>query len=159
VKCDGVSLAAAMDDPHLDLGLKAFNETGIWIAHVPGLPPDHLSYPDLLELLDIPNETSGSLSIRQEYKDRVIIAKDRMMRHGRWKLVYQPLERGMRLALFDVETDPDCTHDISAVNAEQVELLWHELRNWIERDPVARRHLRTYHSTPATTPASSPALT
>ncbi|SIQ74387.1 Arylsulfatase A [Aromatoleum tolulyticum] len=159
VKCDGVSLAAAMDDPHLDLGLKAFNETGIWIAHVPGLPPDHLSYPDLLELLDIPNETSGSLSIRQEYKDRVIIAKDRMMRHGRWKLVYQPLERGMRLALFDVETDPDCTHDISAVNPEQVELLWHELRNWIERDPVARRHLRTYHNTSTATPASSPALT
>jgi arylsulfatase A-like enzyme len=37
-----------------------------------------------------------------------------MIRHGRWKLVYQPLEASHLLLLFDLDTDPACQHDISA---------------------------------------------
>ncbi|NMG28295.1 sulfatase-like hydrolase/transferase [Aromatoleum evansii] len=159
VRCDGVSLTATMQDPHRELHLKGFNETGIWIARVPGLPHDHLNYPELLELLDIPNEASGSLSIKDEFKELVVIAKDRMMRDGRWKLVYQPLESGMRLTLFDLDTDADCTRDLSAEHPELVARLWQELQSWIERDPVARRHLRTTAApTAISIPAFSPDL-
>lgn len=143
VKCDGTSLVPAMRNPGVDLGLKAFNETGLWITPIPGLPPGHLGYPDLLELLDIPNDTTGTLAIKSEYRDIVLIAKDRMVRDGRWKLVYQPLENGMRLALYDVEADPGCTRDIAADHGPQVQRLWAELREWIEVDPVLRRYLRT----------------
>lgn len=155
VKCDGCSVVPAMLDPGVNLKLRAFYETGIWIARVPGLPQGHLDYPELLELLDIPNEVSGSLSIKPEYWERVIIAKDRMVRDGRWKLVYQPLENGMRLALFDLDTDADCTHDLSVENPELVDRLWQELKSWIESDPVTRRHLGTMASVTAATPAFS----
>ena len=142
VKCDGSSLVPAMLDPAFDLKLKAYNETGIWITPVPGLPPRHLSYPDLLQLLDVPDDASGTLAIKSEYHDIVLLAKDRMVRDGRWKLVYQPLESGMLLALYDVEADPGCTRDLAEDHPMEVARLWAELRKWMEKDPVLRRRAR-----------------
>jgi arylsulfatase A-like enzyme/GT2 family glycosyltransferase len=142
VKCDGCSVAPAMQDPLFDLKLKAFNETGIWITSIPGLPPEHLRYPDLLQLLDVPDDATGTLAIKSEYRDIVLLAKDRMVRDGRWKLVYQPLESGQRLALYDVEADPGCTRDLAGDHPPVVARLWSELREWMEKDPVLRRHRR-----------------
>jgi len=139
VKCDGRSVVPAMLDPAFDLKLKAFNETGIWITPMPGLPPEHLSYPDLLQLLDVPDDASGTLAIKSEYRDIVFLAKDRMVRDGRWKLVYQPLESGKRLALYDVKADPGCTRDLAEDHPMEVARLWAELRRWMEKDPVLRR--------------------
>lgn len=138
VGCDGVSLQQVIADPEMDLRLKAFNETGIWIAPAPGLPEGHLGYPDLLQLLDIPDDATGSLAIREQYKKVVLVAKDRMVRDGPWKLVYQPLETGRRLTLYNVETDPGCTADVATAHPEQVERLWAQLRDWMESDTVLR---------------------
>lgn len=134
VKCDGVSLAPAIARPELELNLKAFNETGIWIAAVPGQPTDHLTYPDLLQLLDVPDDATGTLSIKQEFIQPILRAKDRMVRDGRWKLVYQPLITGKKLSLYDVELDPDCQQDISSTHPEEVTRLWKDLADWIGED-------------------------
>src|SRR4030095_15684218 len=48
---DGVSLAASLTNPALCPELDAYNETGIWVTAIPGLPENHLRYPDLLELM------------------------------------------------------------------------------------------------------------
>ncbi|MDY0013829.1 MAG: sulfatase-like hydrolase/transferase [Rhodocyclaceae bacterium] len=140
VHCDGISLRPVMDDPSQPLDLKAFNETGIWIARMPGQPPEHLAYPELLDLLDVPDDSTGTLTLKPEYADQVVVAKDRMVRDGKWKLVYRPLEGGMGLSLYNVEIDPGCTHDLSQEKADQVARLWGELAEWMSRDPVMRRH-------------------
>jgi arylsulfatase A-like enzyme/glycosyltransferase involved in cell wall biosynthesis len=140
MKCDGRSVVPAMLDPTIDMKLKAFNETGIWIAPIPGLPPDHLRYPDLLQLLDVPNGATGTLAIKPEYQDLILLAKDRMVRDGRWKLVYQPLTSGRRLALYDVVADPGCMHDLAADHPIEVSRLWAELREWMAKDPVMSRN-------------------
>ena len=75
------------------------------------------------------------------YREHVVVAKDRMIRDGRWKLVYQPLESGMRLSLYDVQADPGCTVDITSKRPDLVSRLWEELRAWMEADPVVRPHL------------------
>jgi arylsulfatase A-like enzyme len=134
VKCGGTSLVRAIKDPTCLLGLHAFNETGIWIAHVPGLPEGHLRYPDLLQLLDIPNDKTGTLSIKKDYRDITLIAKDRMIHDGRWKLVYQPLEDGPKISLYDLQHDPDCRSDVSHLHADHLARLWHHLKRWIEED-------------------------
>ncbi len=127
---DGVSLAdclAGKNCPELD----AFNETGIWITDIPGLPESHLRYPDLLELIDVPDREGGTLGIKGKYCSRIMAAKDRMIRHGRWKLVYQPLEDGHRLHLFDLETDPLCLHDIAEQHASVTADLWARLQDFL----------------------------
>lgn len=125
---DGVSLAGCLaeggDCPELD----AFNETGIWITDIPGLPEDHLRYPDLLALIDVPDHDRGTLGIKPEYSARIMAAKDRMLRRGRWKLVYQPLEGGYALRLFDLERDPGCQHDVSDTHPEIRDDLWMRLK-------------------------------
>jgi len=138
VHCDGVSLVPCMRNPGNLPDLKAFNETGMWITPMPSLPARHLSYPGLLDLLDVPDPATSTLALKPEYRDRIVLAKDRMVRDGRWKLVYQPLDEGMRLALFDLAADPGCTTDLAAREPRVVARLWEELRAWMAADPVTR---------------------
>ena len=135
-RMDGVSLVgclSAADCPELD----AFNETGIWIADIPGLPETHLRYPDLLELMEVPDRERGTLSIKPEYCAAILTAKDRMIRRGRWKLVYQPLENGTLLRLFDLETDPQCRNNVLAIHPDIAEALGQSLMDWIASESVA----------------------
>lgn len=137
VKCDGVSLTEAFRRPGHELGLKAFNETGIWITTVPGMPDDHLTYPDLLELLDVEDDATGTLSIKADYRSIALAAKDRMVRNGRFKLVYQPLKDGAKLALYDVVADPGCQHDIAEAHPAELSHLLAELRAWMKPSATA----------------------
>ncbi len=125
-KLDGVTLAKGLRKETFPK-LSAFNETGIWVTDIPGLPETHLRYPDLLELLDVANLDSGTLGIKDEFLDKVVLAKDRMIRDGRWKLVYQPLLKGHKLVLFDLVADPGCAVDRLSEEPEIAALLWSKL--------------------------------
>ena len=129
---DGTSLAGCLAADGACPDLDAFNETGIWIADIPGLPETHLRYPDLLELMEVPNRSSGTLAIKDEYCKIILAAKDRMIRHGRWKLVYQPLETGHALRLFDLETDPACQQDVSDWHPQVKTDLWVRLQAFVQ---------------------------
>ena len=129
-KMEGVSLAGCLSAavcPELD----AFNETGVWIADIPGLPETHLRYPNLLGLIEVPDRKRGTLSIKPEYYEAILTAKDRMIRRGRWKLVYQPLENGTLLRLFDLETDPECRNNVLPAHPDIAEALRQALTDWI----------------------------
>ncbi|WP_297529693.1 sulfatase family protein [Thiohalobacter sp.] len=126
---EGVSLLPAWRGGPLP-DLPAFQETGIWLGQVPGRHPDHLDYPNLLELLDVPDPRTGTLSIKAEYRERVMRAKDTMIRRGRWKLVCLPLASGDCFRLYDLETDPHCRRDIAPEHPELVESLRAELLSW-----------------------------
>ena len=128
---DGVSLAPCLSDAHACPELDAFNETGIWLADIPGLPDDHQRYPNLLELMEVPDRSSGTLAIKPEYDAAILAAKDRMIRHGRWKLVYQPLNTGHVLRLFDLENDPACQRDVSAGQPQVTADLWARLQSFV----------------------------
>ncbi len=129
---DGVSLAACLSVDGACPDLDAFNETGIWIADIPGLPATHLRYPDLLELMEVPDRTSGTLAIKTGYCPAILAAKDRMIRHGRWKLVYQPLEEGHVLRLYDLQNDPACQHDVSDRHPDLTGDLWSRLQAFLQ---------------------------
>lgn len=126
---EGVSLLPAWRGNPLP-DLPAFQETGIWLGQVPGRHPDHLDYPNLLELLDVPDPRTGTLSIKAVYREQVLRAKDTMIRRGRWKLVCLPLESGDCFRLYDLETDPRCQTDVSAEHPELFESLRAELLSW-----------------------------
>jgi arylsulfatase A-like enzyme len=133
---EGVSLAPHIDAQSAPPELDAFNETGIWINDIPGLPITHLRYPDLLELLEIPDRDNGSFAIKPQYHEIILAAKDRMLCNGRWKLTYQPLHDGCRLMLFNLENDPTCRHDVLADHRELADALWERLARWIANDPA-----------------------
>lgn len=129
---EGESLKDRMDGRIDRIAVDAFEETGIWFTRIPGLPEGHLHYPDLPELLEIPDKAMGTLSVKREYRDLVIRAKDRAVRSGRWKLVYMPMEIGKpRLALFDLSKDPACNCDVMDQHPEVASALRRTLFAWI----------------------------
>lgn len=133
-RMDGVSLAPYMENREANLDLAACNETGIWLTTLPGTPPDHLRYPDLPELLEIPDKGSGTLAIKREYRDIIVKAKDRMICSGRWKLTYQPTHNGGIYTLFDLVDDPECRSDASHLYPDVMVELRHKLRAWMAPD-------------------------
>jgi arylsulfatase A-like enzyme/GT2 family glycosyltransferase len=133
---DGVSLAGALQGGPMP-ELMARYETGIWLTDLPGMPPGHLRYPDLFDLLDIPDLASGTMAIKREYQERVILAKDRMLRLGRWKLVYQPLVDGAIWQLFDAEADPNCRTDVKSAQPEIFAKLKIAMLDWLNQERVA----------------------
>lgn len=131
---DGISLVPLLKNPAVDLALPAYNETGLWLTTMPGQAPDHLHYPDLLELMEVPDLASGTLALKKEYGQVILAAKDRMLRVGGWKLVYQPMQSGCRLLLFNLAMDPACTRNVAADNPDVVHRLWQRLRVWLDAD-------------------------
>jgi arylsulfatase A-like enzyme/GT2 family glycosyltransferase len=128
---DGVSLVPYLKGAARDMNLAAFNETGIWLTDLPGMPANHLRYPGLLDLLEVPDKLSGTLAIKLEYREAIIAAKDRMVRQGPWKLTYQPTSDGPLYALFDLASDPECRHDVAEAHPDIVRELQSRLSDWI----------------------------
>jgi arylsulfatase A-like enzyme len=149
---EGVSLKARTDYAKDPLDLKAFEETGLWFTRIPGLPDGHLHYPELPVLLEIPDKASGTLSIRPEYRDVVIRAKDRAVRSNRWKLTYMPMENRMpRFALYDLAADPACTRDVLMHHPDVAAEMQAELFEWIrehERRPPESSAVEATSMTP-----------
>ena len=139
---EGVSLADCLDG-NTPPRLPAYNESGIWLTDLPGMPEDHLRYPNLLQLLDIPDRDSGTFAIRETYQDLIIEAKDRMIRLGRWKLTYQPTEQGALYRLFDLESDAGCRDNIIEDHPEIAHELRGLLMDWLCQDK--KRKLEDNH--------------
>ena len=129
---DGISLIPYLQDKNANLNLHAYAETGIWFAKLPGMPHDHILYPELPELLEVPDKISGTLALKPEFKQIIIDAKDRMIRTKQWKLVYQPLKQGPAFQLFDLINDPKCHHNVATSHPEIFEHLKLQLSSWIQ---------------------------
>lgn len=129
-RMDGVSLAPYLEPAAPDMGLAAYSETGIWLTDLPGMAKNHLRYPNLPDLLEVPDKRAGTLSIKPEYRATIIAAKDRMLRVGPWKLIFQPTSDGPLYALFNVTEDPDCRNDLAQAHPEKVRELQERLREW-----------------------------
>ena len=78
----------------------------------------------------MPDYSTGTLAIKDEYTDVIEQARDRMVRKGKWKLVQFPLINRTLFQLFDLEKDPGCNNDISALHPEVVNELKTLLAGW-----------------------------
>ncbi len=132
----GTSLRPMIEDPQTDLDLAAYSETGIWFTRVPSLEPEHIRYPDLPDLLEIPDKKMGSITIKRSCKQLVIEAKDRMICTTHWKLVRQPMIHGIEYKLFDLSADPSCLHDVATLHPDTLNELKQTMERMVAEDPA-----------------------
>jgi hypothetical protein len=92
---------------------------------------NHLRYPNILDLLEVPDKGTGTLAIKAKYRQVVIAAKDRMVCIGDWKLIYQPTTDGPLYELFNLKADPECRRNVAAAHPEIVSELQDYLEKWI----------------------------
>jgi len=134
---DGASFAPALEGQPLAPRV-AFAETGLWTeAVVPGLPAElRLPYPPLASLTQIDAQHGGDRVLREDLRPLTTLARHRMAREARWKLVYVPTRVAVRWMLFDTETDPAEAHDVASEHPDVVARLQGELRAWVGGDPT-----------------------
>ncbi len=117
---EGVSLLDFLAGRRTLPNLTASFKTGLWLTRPPGIHPRHLFYPDIVDLLHIPDKTTGTLAIKPEYLDQIERARDVAVCRGRWKLVRLALNPAPRYLLFDLDQDPGCLEDKSHLFPEVV---------------------------------------
>ncbi len=138
---DGQSLAPRMRGEESDSRF-AYAETALWpSARVSGLPPDlRIPYPDLEALTERESSHEGARIVRRTEAPQVAVARHRMVRDDRWKLVYAPTRQGVHYILFDTLSDPAETHDVALAYPEELNRLKRELWLWMTRDKQMEPH-------------------
>jgi arylsulfatase A-like enzyme len=137
---DGRSLVPALDGPSGKGALSpalAYAETGLWFTEeIPALPAAlRLPYPGITGLTEIDPAHGDEVVLQKGVRPLTIVAKHRMVRDDRWKLVYAPTRSGPRYMLYDTQSDPAESKEVSAENPDVLKAMQKELWAWMLRDP------------------------
>ncbi|MCX8049613.1 MAG: sulfatase-like hydrolase/transferase, partial [Methylohalobius sp.] len=125
----GVSLRSFLAGEQSLRDLAATFCTGLWLTRPPGMAANHLCYPDLSELLFIPDPQSGTLVIKPEFREQIERARDVAICWRHWKLVRLALNPRPRYLLFNLAEDPSCHEDV----ADRFPEIAGTLRSWLEQ--------------------------
>ncbi|MGB6222332.1 sulfatase family protein [Haloferula sp.] len=138
---EGRSLVPWMDDPEAAEELPFYGETQFPFIQlkVEGIERPHLPPMDELTLID--PDFNFQFVLKEEYREKVLAAKQYCLRARGWKLVCTPTAEGTRhFELFDTKTDPNCLQEISAKHPALLHPMIRALERWIdeqEETPVS----------------------
>jgi arylsulfatase A-like enzyme len=133
---DGRSLAPVLAGGTLAPAL-AYAETELWFTEdIPGLPGElRMPYPGIARLTEVDTQHGDQLVLQRPMRPLTIMARHRMVRDDRWKLIYVPTRTSVRWLLFDTKDDAGEEHDVAAEHPDVTARLQGELWAWMRRDP------------------------
>jgi arylsulfatase A-like enzyme len=132
----GRSLRPVLEDPASDLGLRAYAETGLWIAKQPWQSDElDFGFPSIYEMLDVPDRASGLIATKDEYVRLMIRAQHRMVRDDRWKLLYVPTRHAPLVKLYDLAAPNDPARDVASEHPDVVASLRTTLDAILAKEP------------------------
>ena len=114
----------------------AYAETGLWFTEeVPGLSPElRLPYPSIARLTELDAAHGDEIVLQSSASPITLVAKHRMVRDERFKLIYAPSRAGVKYMLFDTEQDPGERVDVAKDHPVELARLRGELVAWMLRD-------------------------
>ncbi len=133
---DGASLASALAGKPLEPRL-AYAETGLWFTEdVSGVAASlRLPYPGVAGMTEVDADHGSEVVLSREMRPLAVVAKHRMVRDDRYKLVYVPTRAGVRYFLYDTVADPGETLDVAKQHPADTARLTGELWRWMLADP------------------------
>ncbi|HEX3345912.1 MAG TPA: sulfatase-like hydrolase/transferase, partial [Polyangiaceae bacterium] len=148
--CDLVGAAppAGMDGRSLAAGVRgapvasqpAYAETELWLLDdMSVLRSLRVPTPGVLDLLEIDTEHGQEIITKAATEPLTLLARHRMVRDDRWKLVYAPTTKGVVYELFDTREDPDERVDLAAAMPDETARLKELLWRWMLADGGVRR--------------------
>lgn len=130
---DGVTLVQSVNSGAEPPPLLARNETGIWLTDLPGMPAGHLRYPSLPEILHVPDRNTGTLAVRPDYRERIVSAKDRMIRSASMKITFQPMTDANVVRLSHASSGEELNAKVAQSDPE-IHALYGDLSAWLAQD-------------------------
>lgn len=132
---DGRSLEPLLEGKTLPAA-PAFAETGLWFTQtISDVPPSmRLPYPDLTHISEVLTDHDDEIVLRKVFEPITETAKHRMLVTEKYKLLYMPTRNGVVWRLYDLEKDPNETHDISAAEPAVLAQLQADLWHWMLED-------------------------
>jgi arylsulfatase A-like enzyme len=114
----------------------AYSETGLWFTEdIAGLDPSlRIPYPGIAEMTEVDADHHDDVVLKREMRDLALVAKHRMVRDDRYKLVYAPSRAGVKYLLFDTVTDPGETRDVAPDRGAIALRLRGDLWKWMLAD-------------------------
>lgn len=133
---EGVSLLPLARGTTSSLNLTAYAETGLWFTDKGDnfYQQQRIMYPDIISLGEIDSTYNNEVVIKPEYRALTTIAKHRMIRNERYKLIYIPTRQGILYELYDTYADPQELHNIAAQDPKIVAALQKQLFQWMSLD-------------------------
>jgi arylsulfatase A-like enzyme len=131
---DGRSLAPALEGKEIAVAF-AYAESELWFTEeIPALPAHlRLPYPGIAGTSEIDAQHGDEIVLQKSMKALTTVARHRMIRDERWKLIYVPTRTGVKYMLYDTAEDPGETK--LSENKTELERLKTELWKWMLRDP------------------------
>jgi arylsulfatase A-like enzyme len=116
----------------------AYAESELWFTEeIAGIAPElRMPYPGIFALTEIDGRHNAEIVMRRDMLGITRMARHRMVRDERWKLVYVPTRKGVKYMLFDTVADPAEVSDVGASHPEELARLKTELWAWMLRDPA-----------------------
>ncbi|MEM1083464.1 MAG: sulfatase [Verrucomicrobiota bacterium] len=130
---EGQDLTPWLDDPKQASDSPYYGETQFpfILPKVPGI--ERPSLPAMDELTFIDPGFNHQFVLKEEYRERVVEAKQSSLRTRDWKLVCTPTADGKRhFGLFHTATDPTCLADVAAEHPGILEVMRVALERWID---------------------------
>ncbi|MBN2038832.1 MAG: sulfatase [Spirochaetes bacterium] len=116
----------------------AFGETGIWFDNT--VRDDlffqklRIMYPDITRLGVTDSYFDNQVVLKDEYRDKINLAKHRYIFDGRYKLIYMPLQDKIVYELYDTLKDPDEKRNIVSIDKHNFNRLRKRLFEWAARN-------------------------
>ncbi|MBN2582379.1 MAG: sulfatase-like hydrolase/transferase [Planctomycetes bacterium] len=140
--CEGESQLGLIRGQRSERPREVFAENSVLLAgDMETKGSQYMSYPPLVDMLEVTEPDSGQVGIKREYLDLLITARQRMIRTPEWKLLYTPLkdQDGASYELYDLKVDPQCLHDVQNQHPDVLRDLKARLWQWMEQDPMRCR--------------------
>jgi hypothetical protein len=127
---EGVSLRAYLEGG-ADAGLVAYGESSVPfpVRKMEGENPLVLVPEE--PLLKTDGSREGRFVLNPGLREGALQMKERMVRTGKWKLVFTPGETRDILRLFDLAGDPECREDVALRYPGTAEVLRRALWDWM----------------------------
>jgi arylsulfatase A-like enzyme len=132
---DGRSYAPALKGEPFAPKL-AYAESELWFTEdIPSLPAElRMPYPGIMALTEIDGRHNAEIVLRKDMVPATTMARHRMVRDERWKLIYVPTRAGVKWMLYDTVADPTEQHDVAAEHPAEVKRLEADLWSWMLED-------------------------
>jgi len=136
---EGRSLVPWLEEPTVAQDLPFYGESQFPFIQLKVAGIERPKLPPMDELTLIDADFNFQFVLKNEFREKLVEAKQRCLRTREWKLVCTPTAGGVRhFGLFHLGTDPNCQTDVGDKHPEKLKAMRRALERWID-DQVETR--------------------